>query len=81
MQMDFTTSTLMQMDFVSATEEAVEETDKPDYTAPNPDVCMILPASDVLLCSDRNRDGSFCRRIDCKSNETTCQCDEGKREK
>ena len=77
----------MLMDFVGAAPEA-EEPEEPeeeeevevtliDYTAANPNLCMKLPTDGVTLCSDRNRDGSFCRRMDCKSNETACLCSNG----
>ena len=79
----------MLMDFVgpAAEMEEPEEPEEPeevsttpapiDYTASNPNVCMKLPTEGVTLCSDRNRDGSFCRRMDCKSNETACLCSNG----
>ena len=78
----------MQMDFVAESIEEEEEegesevdtrlvvVENIDYNAPNPDVCMKLPTDGITLCSDRNRDGSYCRRLDCKSNETACLCDE-----
>lgn len=79
----------MLMDFVVGEQneveeevEEVEEEEEPevtpapiDYTAENPNTCMNLPDHGITLCSDRNRDGSFCRRLDCKSNETSCHCD------
>ena len=77
----------MLMDFVGPVTE-IEEPEEPeeeeettvtpiDYTASHPNVCMKLPTDGVTLCSDRNRDGSFCRRMDCKSNETACLCSNG----
>ena len=81
----------MQMDFVAeSVEEETEEAEEGesevdnrlnvvetiDYSASNPDLCMKLPDDGITLCSDRNRDGSYCRRLDCKSNETACLCDE-----